>query len=95
MTSETEISKRAVEELNKARKNADGDLIVVLERNMKTHEAACQRFLEFLRDNFGVMSFKKSCEICQIHKRQLQEGVIKQKIQDLKTAIKLYEEEGI
>ena len=59
------------------------------------HKQTCQRWLKFLEDNFSIMGFEKSCEMCQIHKRQLQEGVIKQKIQDLKTAIKLYEEAGI
>ena len=31
----------------------------------------------------------------RLHKRQLQEGVIKQKIQDLKQAVKIYKENGI
>jgi len=90
MKTETEISKRAVEELNKARKNADGDLIVVLERNMKIHEATCQRFLEFLEEILNKGFWRK--DDAPSFRRKFH---IEKKIQDLKTAIKLYEEAGI
>ena len=89
MKTETEISKRVVEELNKARKNADGDLIVVLERNMKIHEATCQRWLDFLEKIIKYIEILKPIQDSIAYEQ------IHNKTQDLKTAIKLYEEEGI
>ncbi len=81
MKTETKIAKKAIKELNKAKKKANRDLIIILERNMRTHEATCERFLEFL-------------EPLTIYPHMYIEN-LKEKIQDLKQAIKLYEKEGI
>ena len=52
----------------------------------KTHKASCQRFLEFFTKTYGEDGFEETEEF---------DMIIKNKIQDLKQAIKLYDEAGI
>ncbi len=59
----------------------------------KSHKESCQRFLKFL-DNYNFNELivgKKNTKILD----SIQGKVFKEKIQDLKQAIKLYKEAGI
>ena len=56
-----------------------------MEMACREHKASCQRFLEFLEETFG-----KDLDI-----EEEFDTIIHKKIQDLKQAIKLYNEAGI
>ena len=64
------------------------DAFIGIEILIEQHKQTCQRFLEFL-DNINVFKGSKHPIDRGVHK------ITEEKIQDLKTAIKLYEKEGI
>jgi len=80
MKTETEIAKKLIENIG-----CDVDI----HREQGIHKQTCKRWLEWL-ENF-YRNCKEEETIFEIH----DERDIEEKIQDLKTAIKLYEKEGI
>ena len=84
MKTETQIAKENIRELIKEK-------IYKMEHYCISHKASCQRFLEFMECLKTDSEFNyESCSYCNINDED-----IKDKITDLKQAIKLYEDNGI
>jgi len=86
MKTETKLARENIEQFEI---EAQTGSMPLNKRNCQEHKQACQRFLKFL-ENF-YRNCKKEKTIFEIHDRK----DIEEKIQDLKTAIKLYKDEGI
>ena len=83
MKTETQIAEIYIEDLKKYKKPEVRWHIV--NRTCHEHKSSCERFLEFLKDKENCSN--QSCSYC------LRE--IREKITDLRQAIKLYNEAGI
>ncbi len=86
MKTETEKAKENIKSLKEVRNTRiewekAGELMV------REHKQACQRWLKWIKEAIGFENEQEAIS------RGYEEHV--EKIQDLKTAIKLYEEEGI
>jgi len=86
MKTETQIAQENIEDVRRVLKQ----LLSTSELHYKGlcffHKASCQRFLEFLTDTMII-----NIDMCP----KDNEEYIKNKITDLKQAIKLYEDDGI
>jgi len=86
MKTETEKAKKLIEEYDKWHTDKNDPE----ENYCKLHKQACQRFLDFLEETLNKGFWRK--DDAPSFRRKFH---IEEKIQDLKTAIKLYEKEGI
>jgi len=95
MKTEIQIAKENIEKLKRIKSiTLKDDLLDTISKNIhisecQEHKQTCQRFLKWL-ENF-YRNCKKEETIFEIHDKK----DIEEKIQDLKTAIKLYEQEEI
>ena len=91
MKTETKIAEGYVDYLNERSKRYGGHKNTYILNRMEMHKESCQRFLEFL-DALNIGN-----AVNQMFKRddKVTFKYIKQKITDLKNAIKIYNKNGI
>lgn len=83
MKTETQIAEENIKRFkNSQRSVLDWGGKIAFPEVCKSHKASCQRFLEFLEKESKGFCSVSDCRFCE-------------KIQDLKQAIKLYEDNGI
>lgn len=87
MKTETQI---AEEKIKSWREHESTPYRLVRLASCKSHKASSQRFLEFLEEEM-----KRWETINEISSAYISTGELEEKIQDLKQAIKLYDENGI
>ena len=89
MKTETQITQRNIKKLNQDPSGITQHFIYKCEE----HKATCQRFLEFLKPYLDLMhyNFERTKSLGDANAK----GIMINKVEDLKQAIKLYEDAGI